>query len=88
MHTCPLDFRVMIPPWKQNKEATEYNGQACEQHRTIPDPERSKSSSLLTEYIEAEIYFLSYPHMHEGNTFERPLLQLETPIWIQIQWRR
>ena len=29
IYTCPLDFGVMIPPWKEDKEATEYDGQAC-----------------------------------------------------------
>lgn len=43
IHTCPLDFGVVVSPGKQNKEATEYDGQAYEQHRTIPNPKRGEN---------------------------------------------
>lgn len=50
--TCPLDFREIVSPRKKNKEAKEYNYQACKQHRTIPDPGKGQSPSIKTSLIK------------------------------------
>lgn len=47
-HTSPLDFRVMVPPWEQNKETTEYNHQSCQQHRPVPNPGTQHSPQINT----------------------------------------
>lgn len=78
--TCPLDFRVMVPPRKKNEETEEYNDQAGEQQRTISDPERRRSA-----YGRA--LRRTQPCKNEA-TSSRRLSRPGKLKWIQIQCSR
>lgn len=85
--TCPLDFRVMASPRKKNKETQEDNEQAREQHRSIADPETTRSPSIKAFSADGNGLFSGHVSNNEA-TSSRRLSPPGTRQWIQIQCSR